>query len=64
MAIRGAKKVKTMTLKTPPIKEATTAVVRALWASPLRAMGYPSKMVHMAAGVPGVLMSMALTAPP
>jgi hypothetical protein len=43
----------------PPIIEAQQARPKALPASPRLAMGYPSNMVQIAAGVPGVLIKIA-----
>ena len=53
----------TMTEKTPPMVLATTAMPRARPASPRWASGKPSRQVAAAAGVPGVLIRMAVMAP-
>ena len=42
----------------------TVAIPKALPASPFCARGYPSKQVAAAAGVPGVLIKIAVIAPP
>ncbi len=52
------------TPKTPPATEEMRAVKRAFCASPFMAMTWPSKVVHRAAAVPGVLMRMAGMEPP
>ena len=47
-----------------PKKENTTPVPNALPASPLSAMGFPSKQVATEEGVPGMLSRMAEIRPP
>ena len=60
----GAKKVRQRAVKVPPMPEATVAMPIALPANPFWAMGYPSKTVAAAAGVPGVLIRMEAIPPP
>ena len=64
MARIGAKKVRHKAVKVPPIPEATVAIPMALPANPFWAMGYPSKVVATAAGVPGVLIRIEAMPPP
>ena len=62
--IKGLKKVMVKAPIRPPQKDANNAIERALPASPRCPMGYPSRMVAAAAGVPGVLISIAAMEPP
>ena len=60
----GARKMRAITPKIPPNAEPTVAATIASSPLPCRAIGYPSKVVPMELGVPGVLIRMALNAPP
>src|SRR4030042_928538 len=60
----GAKKAKHSAVKVPPTPEEIVAMPMALPASPFCAMGYPSKTVAAAAGVPGVLIRIEAMPPP
>ena len=60
----SAEVARTMLASTLPTNDANAAVTSACWAMPLRASGNPSKVVAMAAGVPGVLMRIAGIASP
>ena len=63
-AMVGAKNSRQAALTTPPAKEATNAISRALPALPWRARGLPSHAVAAEAGVPGVFSRMAVMLPP
>ena len=60
----SAEVARTRLASTLPTKDAKAAVTSACCAMPLRASGKPSKVVAMAAGVPGVLMRIAGIASP
>ena len=67
MATRASgteRKTREQTPNRPPNTEESSAVSRAFCACPFRAMGCPSKVVHSAAAVPGVLMRMEGMLPP
>lgn len=64
MARKGAQVNSTRSEKVSPETEAKCAVRSARPACPLRAMGWPSSVVIIASGVPGVLNRIAGTAPP
>jgi hypothetical protein len=55
----GANVARSKTPTIPPTAEATTDIVNASPALPCRDIGYPSRMVAAADGVPGARMSMA-----
>ena len=60
----GSRAMVTMTPPKDPVRQAVAAMEIARPASPLRAMGYPSRHVAAFCAVPGVLSRMAGIAPP
>lgn len=64
LAMVGAMRIRQNMLSSPPMKEKTMPVPRALPASPRMAMGWPSKVVPKEAAVPGMFSKMALIRPP
>ena len=60
----GAMSQRAKALNSPPIKEPKVPMARASAACPFWHMGYPSKVVAMAAAVPGIRRRMADTRPP
>jgi hypothetical protein len=63
-AIMGEANKRTNVLNNPPKVEAVKAIIKAFFAFPSRASGYPSNIVAAAALVPGVPIRMALIEPP
>src|SRR5688572_14023934 len=64
LAMRGARKVITITATSAPTNEEVKAAVRASSARPLWAMGWPSKVVATDQGSPGMLNRIEVIAPP
>ena len=60
----GAKRVNSTTEIVPPTKDAVAAATKARSASPLSAMGRPSKVVATAVEAPGMPSMIELIAPP
>ena len=60
----GDKKIRIIKLIPPPINEYNVPIRMARPPSPLKAMGYPSKVVATEAGVPGILNNIAVIKPP
>jgi hypothetical protein len=63
-AIRGAARERIITLINPPSAEETVEIPIASPARPCWQSGYPSKLVAMAEGVPGILIKIAEIDPP
>jgi len=59
----GAKVTRKIMPTNPPIRDAVAEMPMALPDSPRRVIGYPSKPVTMAPGVPGMLTNMAVIEP-
>jgi hypothetical protein len=64
LARGGANKAKQITPMIPPIKDEIQLIDIAKSPSPFLAIGYPSKVVATAEGVPGVLIKIADHDPP
>jgi len=60
----GVRKISSNTPKTPPTAEARKLICSALAPSPFWAIVWPSSVVAMLAGAPGIFSKMAETAPP
>ena len=63
-ASKGPMVIRAMALAMPPMADDQHATFSALDASPLSAMGKPSKVVAIEAGVPGMRSKIAGIAPP